>query len=72
MNKIWDLNPAAGGPIFKDRMWIYASVPALGHVQQRRRLVQGRGFHRVPVSTSCNADASGDCTTEQNLFPVWH
>ena len=49
VDKIWDANPAGGGPIIKDKMWIYAVVPALGDVQHRRRIVQGCGFHGVPV-----------------------
>lgn len=24
-NRIWDVNPAAGGPIVRDRLWVYAS-----------------------------------------------
>ena len=63
INRIWDVNPARGGPIIKDRLWVYGVVPALGHLQHRRRLVQGQGFL---------GDLFYEPTTEQNLFPVWH
>jgi hypothetical protein len=25
INRIWDVNPALGGPIIKDRLWVYGS-----------------------------------------------
>ena len=65
INRIWDVNPALGGPIIKDRLWIYGVVPSLGHVQHGRRIVQGRGLLGA-------ASTSAGTAPEQNLFPVWH
>jgi hypothetical protein len=33
INKIWDINPAVGGPIVRDRLWFHASVRYWGNVQ---------------------------------------
>lgn len=33
INKIWDINPAIGGPIIRDRLWFHTSVRYWGNVQ---------------------------------------
>ena len=56
--------PDSGGPIIRDRLWVYGGVPPLGHVQlgcrNRSRTRTSPAIFYEPV------------TTEQNLFPVWH
>jgi len=70
VNKIWDLNPVAGGPIFKDRMWIFGGYRHWGTYNNVAGSFKDASF--TEKIYSCNKDASGNCTTEQNLFPVWH
>src|SRR5262252_1434144 len=65
VNKIWDLNPVAGGPIFKDRMWIFGGYRHWGTYNN----VAG-SFKDASLTEkiySCNQDANGNCTTAQNL-----
>jgi hypothetical protein len=70
INKIWDLNPVAGGPIIKDRMWIFGGFRHWGTYNNVAGSFKDASF--TETFYSCNQDASGNCTTEQNLFPVWH
>jgi hypothetical protein len=70
MNKIWDLNPVAGGPLIKDRMWIYGGYRHWGTYNNVAGSFKDASF--TEKIYSCNKDAAGNCTTEQNLFPVWH
>jgi hypothetical protein len=70
VNKIWDLNPVIGGPIFKDRMWFYGGYRHWGTYNNVAGSFKDASF--TEKIYSCNKDASGNCTTEQNLFPVWH
>jgi hypothetical protein len=70
VNKIWDLNPVAGGPIFKDRMWIFGGYRHWGTYNNVAGSFKDASF--TEKFYSCNQDASGNCTTSQNLFPVWH
>src|SRR4051812_20830561 len=70
VNKIWDINPVAGGPIFKDRMWIFGGYRHWGTYNNVAGSFRDASF--TEKLYSCNPDASGNCTTEQNLFPVWH
>jgi hypothetical protein len=70
VNKIWDLNPVGGGPIFKDRMWIFGGYRHWGTYNNVAGSFKDASF--TEKLYSCNKDAAGNCTTEQNLFPVWH
>jgi hypothetical protein len=70
VNKIWDLNPVIGGPIVKDRMWFYGGYRHWGTYNNVAGSFKDASF--TEKIYSCNKDASGNCTTEQNLFPVWH
>ncbi|PWT80047.1 MAG: hypothetical protein C5B57_12875 [Blastocatellia bacterium] len=70
IDKIWDVNPNAGGPLIKDRLWIYAGYRHWGTYNTVAGSFKDANFS--DRFYSCNADASGNCTTEQNLFPVWH
>jgi len=70
VNKIWDLNPVGGGPIFKDRMWIFGGYRHWGTYNNVAGSFKDASF--TETFYSCNQDAAGNCTTEQNLFPTWH
>ena len=70
VNKVWDLNPVFGGPIFKDRMWFFGGYRHWGTYNNVAGSFKDASF--TEKFYSCNKDASGNCTTEQNLFPVWH
>ena len=70
VNKIWDINPDAGGPIIKDRMWIYGGFRHWGTYNNVAGSFKDADF--TEKIYSCNKDAAGNCTTAQNLFPVWH
>jgi hypothetical protein len=62
INRIWDINPALGGPILKDRVWIYGSY-------------RHWGTYNTVAGSFKDKDFSSffyEPTTEQNLFPVWH
>jgi hypothetical protein len=62
INRIWDVNPALGGPLIKDRLWVYGSYRHWGTyntVAQSFRDLDFTELFYVP-------------STEQNLFPVWH
>jgi len=70
VNKIWDINPVGGGPILKDRMWIFGGYRHWGTYNNVAGSFKDASF--AETFYSCNPDAAGNCTTEQNLFPVWH
>jgi len=70
VNKIWDINPVGGGPIIKDRMWIFGGYRHWGTYNNVAGSFKDASF--TEKLYSCNKDAAGNCTTEQNLFPVWH
>ena len=62
INRIWDINPALGGPILKDKVWIYGSY-------------RHWGTYNTVAGSFKDADFSSffyEPSTEQNLFPVWH
>jgi hypothetical protein len=62
IEKIWDINPNAGGPIIQDRLWIYGGF-------------RHWGTYNTVAGSFKDADFSDifyHPTTEQNLFPVWH
>lgn len=62
VDKIWDANPAGGGPIIKDRMWIYAGYRHWGTYNTVAGSFKDADFTEFFYRPS----------TEQNLFPVWH
>ena len=62
IERIWDINPAAGGPIIKDRLWVYASYRHWGTYNTVAGSFKDRDF----------SDLFYQPSTEQNLFPVWH
>jgi Carboxypeptidase regulatory-like domain/TonB-dependent Receptor Plug Domain len=70
VNKIWDLNPVGGGPLIKDRVWIFGGYRHWGTYNNVAGSFKDASF--TEKFYSCNQDASLKCTTEQNLFPVWH
>ena len=70
VKKIWDINPVAGGPIIKDRMWIFGGYRHWGTYNNVAGSFKDASF--TEKIYSCAPDASGNCTTAQNLFPVWH
>ncbi|HVZ21420.1 MAG TPA: carboxypeptidase regulatory-like domain-containing protein [Vicinamibacterales bacterium] len=70
VNKIWDINPVFGAPIIKDRMWIFGGYRHWGTYNNVAGSFKDASF--TEKFYSCNPDANGNCTTEQNLFPVWH
>jgi hypothetical protein len=62
INRIWDLNPALGGPLVKDRVWIYGSYRHWGTYNTVAGSFKDKDFSEVFYQPS----------DEQNLFPVWH
>jgi hypothetical protein len=56
------LNPALGGPILKDRVWIYGSYRHWGTYNTVANSFKDADFSEIFYKPS----------TEQNLFPVWH
>jgi len=62
INRIWDVNPALGGPILKDRVWIYGSYRPWGTYNSVAGSFKDADFTEIFYQPS----------TEQNLFPVWH
>jgi hypothetical protein len=62
INRIWDVNPALGGPIVKDRLWVYGSYRHWGTYNSVAGSFRDKDFSSFFYEPS----------TEQNLFPVWH
>ena len=62
INRIWDVNPALGGPLIKDRLWIYGSYRHWGTYNSVAQSFRDADFSELFYKPS----------TEQNLFPVWH
>ena len=62
IDRIWDINPNVGGPIVRDRLWVYGGF-------------RHWGTYNTVAGSFKDADFSDifyHPTTEQNLFPVWH
>jgi hypothetical protein len=62
IERIWDVNPNAGGPIIRDRLWVYGGF-------------RHWGTYNTVAGSFKDADFSDvfyHPTTEQNLNPVWH
>ena len=62
IEKIWDANPAIGGPIVKDRLWAYGSYRNWGTYNTVAGAYQPKDFSALFYEPS----------TEQSLFPVSH
>jgi hypothetical protein len=62
VDKIWDVDPAGGGPIIKDRLWLFSSYRNWGTYNTVAGSFQDADFSEVLYKPS----------TIQNLFPVWH
>jgi hypothetical protein len=62
IKRIWDANPALGGPIVPDRLWLYGSYRHWGTYNTVAGAYQPRDFSALFYEPS----------TEQSLFPVWH
>ena len=62
IDRIWDVNPNAGGPLIRDRLWIYGGYRHWGTYNSVAGSFRDQDFSSIFYSP----------TTEQNLFPVWH
>ena len=62
INRIWDVNPNAGGPIIPDRLWVYGGFRHWGTYNTVAGSFKDQDFSSLFYEPS----------TEQNLFPVWH
>lgn len=62
IDKIWDVDPAGGGPIVRDRVWIYGSYRNWGTYNTVAGSFKDQDFTEFFYQPS----------TTQNLFPVRH
>ena len=62
IDRIWDINPNVGGPIIRDRLWVYGGFRHWGTYNTVAGSFKDADF----------TDIFYHPTTEQNLFPVWH
>jgi hypothetical protein len=62
IERIWDVNPNAGGPIIRDRLWVYGGFRHWGTYNTVAGSFKDADFSEIFYVP----------TTEQNLFPVWH
>jgi hypothetical protein len=62
IDKIWDINPNYGGPLIKDKMWIFLGYRHWGTYNTVAGSFKDADFNAFYYKPS----------TEQNLFPVWH
>src|SRR5688572_9601554 len=62
IDRIWDVNPNAGGPLIRDRLWIYGGYRHWGTYNSVAGSFRDQDFSSIFYAP----------TTEQNLFPVWH
>jgi hypothetical protein len=62
IERIWDVNPNVGGPIVRDRLWVYGGFRHWGTYNTVAGSFKDANF----------SDVFYHPTTEQNLFPVWH
>ncbi len=62
IDRIWDINPNVGGPIVRDRLWIYGGFRHWGTYNSVAGSFKDADFTDIFYHPS----------TEQNLFPVWH
>lgn len=62
INRIWDVNPNAGGPIIRDRLWVYGGFRHWGTYNTVAGSFRDKDFSALFYEP----------TDIQNLFPVWH
>ena len=63
VNKVWDIDPAVGGPLVKDKLWFWASVRA----QDTEQTLAGIYFNLTPAGHAYTPDLSRPAlSTEQN------
>jgi hypothetical protein len=62
IDRIWDVNPNAGGPLIRDRLWVYGGFRHWGTYNTVAGSFKDRDFSALFYEPS----------DEQNLFPVWH
>jgi hypothetical protein len=63
VNKAWDVDPAIGGPIVKDKLWFWGSVRA----QDTEQTLAGIYFNLTPTGHAYTPDLSRPAlSTEQN------
>ena len=62
IDRVWDVNPNAGGPLIRDRLWIYGGYRHWGTYNTVAGSFRDQDFSSTFYTP----------TTDQNLFPVWH
>jgi hypothetical protein len=62
IERIWDVNPNVGGPIIRDRLWVYGGFRHWGTYNTVAGSFKDANFSDIFYHPS----------TEQNLFDVWH
>jgi hypothetical protein len=63
VNKVWDIDPAVGGPLVRDRLWFWASVRG----QDTEQTLAGIYFNLTPTGHAYTPDLSRPAlSTEQN------
>jgi Carboxypeptidase regulatory-like domain len=62
VDKIWDVDPAAGGPLIKDRLWLFSSFRNWGTYNTVAGSYLDQSFTELFYQPS----------TTVNDFPVWH
>ena len=72
LNKIWDLNPAWGGPIKKDKLWFYNAYRYWGSINY----IAGLYYNATPTAWYYTPDTSRQATTKvtdgsSNLRLTW-
>ena len=72
LKKIWDVNPAWGGPILRDRLWFYNAYRHWGSINY----LAGLYFNATPLDWSYTPDTSRQAVTEvwdksANLRLTW-
>ena len=72
VNKIWDINPVAGFPILKDKIWFYGGLRHWGTYNNVAGSFKDSSFTETIYNCGQPSYGVGNCTTSQNLFPVWH
>jgi hypothetical protein len=72
VNKVWDINPVVGFPVIKDRVWLFGGMRNWGTYNNVAGSFKDSSFAETVYSCGQTAYGQGNCTTAQNLFPVWH
>jgi hypothetical protein len=72
VNKVWDINPVVGLPIVKDRVWLFGGFRHWGTYNNVAGSFKDSSFTETIYNCGQTAYGVGNCSTSQNLFPVWH